>query len=117
MANNPTSVSDSSKTMLRAPGATLEREGSMLVRLRRYALWGIPVSLLVSYLLTWAILLAPNPNKLIVQSDFVSTLTGAKMISAGNGQQLYDLSAQLAAQKAIRTPYMGDEGTALLPYM
>jgi hypothetical protein len=80
-------------------------------------LWATPVTLLVAYLSTWAILLSPDPNRQVVQSDFVSTITAARMISAGNGAHLYELPAQLAVQKTIRTPYMGDEGDQLLPYI
>jgi hypothetical protein len=89
---------------------------SMLARLRRRALWATPITLLVAYLVSWAIVLWPNPDTQIVQTDFVIVLTGAKMIGAGDGHHLYELPAQLAAQKAIRTPFMGDEGAQLLPY-
>jgi hypothetical protein len=90
---------------------------SMPARLRRRALWATPITLLVAYLVSWAILLWPDPDKQIVQTDFVSTIIGAKIVSAGDGRHLYDLPTQLAVQKAIRTPYMGDEGNQLLPYV
>ena len=79
----------------------------------------LPLALLLVAGLRWYSTVAAEPGGLEAitrRSDFVSNLTGAYMISHGEGQQLYSLSAQAAAQNRVLAPYRVLVGTELLPY-
>src|ERR1044072_7048258 len=82
--------------------------GAPVDRLLRKLAVVVPVALLVIYLAGWfAALQGYNGLDHIVRwTDFKSTLTGALVISEGNGPLLYDLPAQHAAQNRILAPYI-----------
>lgn len=85
--------------------------------LRKLAIY-LPLTLLILYPLNWALSISQNGGLEGVAriSDFVSTLTGARIISEGNGAQLYDLAVQREAQVRVRAPlFTVDEGQ-ILPY-
>lgn len=55
------------------------------------------------------------PKSTLYSTDLVSFLTGARIISSGNGQRLYDISYQYDIQKHITENRF--EGRMLLPYL
>ncbi|MEA2573435.1 MAG: hypothetical protein QOH93_733, partial [Chloroflexia bacterium] len=50
------------------------------------------------------------------RSDFLSNLTGAKLIAEGKGHSLYDLDAQREAQNEVLAPYFKLDPGKILPY-
>lgn len=48
--------------------------------------------------------------------DFMPTIAGGVAIRSGHGSKLYDLDAQLAAQRQVRAPYLKLTDDHLLPY-
>ncbi|MDQ3929202.1 MAG: DUF2029 domain-containing protein, partial [Chloroflexota bacterium] len=76
------------------------------------------VALLAAPLITAALVLwgmaARNSNNLdptILHSDFLATLTGARLIHGGDGTLLYDLDAQYAAQTRLTARYFTASNT------
>lgn len=77
-------------------------------------------ALLLVYVLSWfAATRDPQMqgfDGLVRRSDFLSNLTGAKIIAEGNGHNLYDLDAQRDAQNAVLAPYFKLDPDKILPY-
>ena len=51
------------------------------------------------------------------QIDFTATLTGAQIVRAGAGAELYDLARQRAAQEQVLAPYVILKSETVLPYI
>ncbi len=77
-------------------------------------------ALLLVYLVDWyAVTRGPRMHGFegaVRRSDFLSNLTGAKLIAEGQGSSLYNLEAQREAQNAILAPYFTLDPGKLLPY-
>jgi hypothetical protein len=74
------------------------------------------IGLIASYLLLWGKTVQDNrgPEGYVRVTDFISTLTGALIIREGEGQHLYELETQRAAQNRVRAPL--PPAAAILPY-
>lgn len=77
-------------------------------------------ALLLVYIVDWyAVTRDPQMHGfegMVRRSDFLSNLTGAKMIAEGNGPSLYDLEVQREAQNAVLAPYFVLDPGSILPY-
>lgn len=77
-------------------------------------------ALLLVYLLDWyAVTRDPQMHGfegVVRRSDFLSNLTGAKLIAEGNGHSLYNLDVQREAQNAVLAPYFTLDPGKILPY-
>ncbi|MDQ3705577.1 MAG: DUF2029 domain-containing protein [Chloroflexota bacterium] len=77
-------------------------------------------ALLLVYLLDWyAVTRDPQMHGfdgVVRRSDFLSNLTGAKLIAEGNGHNLYNLDVQRDAQNAVLAPYFTLDPGKILPY-
>ncbi|HEX8230355.1 MAG TPA: glycosyltransferase family 87 protein [Chloroflexia bacterium] len=77
-------------------------------------------ALLLVYLLDWyAVTRDPQMHGfegVVRRSDFLSNLTGAKLIAEGNGHNLYNLDVQREAQNAVLAPYFTLDPGKILPY-
>jgi hypothetical protein len=78
----------------------------------------LPLTLLTLYMVDWAVSTRAvgGLEGVARVSDFVSTLTGAKVVSEGNGPRLYDLDVQRDAQVRVRAPYFSLDEGKILPY-
>src|SRR5688572_9147258 len=76
----------------------------------------LPISLVVVYVISWALSVRSfgSWEHTVRRSDFMPTLTGAMVIRQGNAPQLYDLSTQTAAQQEVLSPYFTTD--SILPY-
>ena len=89
-------------------------------RLLRVAAIATCLGLLFVYMLGW-VAAGRDPelqgfDGMVRRADFVSTLTGARIIADGNGQNLYNLDVQREAQNAVRAPYFQLDSGTILPY-
>ncbi|HEY0072043.1 MAG TPA: glycosyltransferase family 87 protein [Chloroflexia bacterium] len=89
-------------------------------RLLRLLAIGVCAASLLVYMLGWY-MAARDPEMqgfdgLVRRSDFVSNLTGAKVIAEGNGHNLYNLDVQREAQDAVLYPYFKLDPGSILPY-
>ncbi|HEX8597861.1 MAG TPA: glycosyltransferase family 87 protein [Chloroflexia bacterium] len=78
------------------------------------------VALLLVYLLDWyAVTRDPQMHGfegVVRRADFLSNLTGAKLIAEGNGHSLYNLDVQRETQNAVLAPYFTLDPGKILPY-
>ncbi|HEX8221878.1 MAG TPA: glycosyltransferase 87 family protein, partial [Chloroflexia bacterium] len=90
------------------------------MRLLRMVAIATCAALLLVYLLGWyAAIRDPQMHGfdgVVRRSDFLSNLTGAKLIAEGRGQSLYKLDAQREAQNAVLAPYFKLDPDKILPY-
>jgi Glycosyltransferase family 87 len=93
---------------------TQGRDRAPLLRWRGLA-WAILSPVAVLGLLLWPVVLALQGGERFARSkDFGMVLTGARIIRDGDGNQLYDLATQQAAQARVLAPYI--TRSELLPY-
>lgn len=78
----------------------------------------LSLGLLAAYLILWVgtVRQQGGPEGYVRITDFVSTLTGARIIRDGDGALLYDLPTQRNAQNRVREPYLPPLDTDILPY-
>ncbi|HYP18681.1 MAG TPA: hypothetical protein VEY08_01305, partial [Chloroflexia bacterium] len=90
------------------------------MRLLRMVAIATCAALLLVYLLGWyAAMRDPQMHGfdgVVRRSDFLSNLTGAKLIAEGRGHDLYNLDAQREAQNAVLAPYFRLDPGKILPY-
>lgn len=89
-------------------------------RLLRVTAVAACLGLLLVYMLGW-VAAGRDPelhglDGMVRRADFVSTLTGARIIADGNGQNLYNLDVQREAQNAVLSPYFKLDPGRILPY-
>ena len=90
------------------------------MRLLRVLAIATCAALLLVYLLGWyAATRDPQMHGfdgVVRRSDFLSNLTGAKLIAEGQAHSLYNLDAQREAQNAVLAPYFKLDPGKILPY-
>src|SRR5947208_3612150 len=93
---------------------TQGRDRAPLLRWRGLA-WAILSPVAVLGLLLWpAVIALQGGGRFARSKDFGMVLTGARIIRDGDGNQLYDLATQQAAQARVLAPYI--TRSELLPY-
>ena len=58
-----------------------------------------------------------GPDIYVRGIDFAATLTGARVVRDGNGENLYDLDVQRQAQQRVLGSYITLKGGSVLPYL